>query len=262
MRKFEEEVGIKLIARTTREVTLTRDGIEFLPKAKKAIAELEHSFDELKQQGAKRRDRLDIACLPAFAVHYLPPILSRFRKTHPNVEVRIFETPSAAVAELVGSGDVEFGLSVIQANRWDLDIETIWEAQMVLACPRDHEFANKRSVTWKELLNAPLIRVGAKTAIRTIIEDAVATTRLPLNWQYEVQHVETAVNLVEVGLGLAVVPSVDVALHRGRGLVAVPLRSPRVICTYGLVTRRGVPLSSSAAMVRDFLIDGLKSRMS
>lgn len=262
MRKFEEEVGIKLIARTTREVTLTRDGIEFLPKAKKAIADLEHSFDELKQQGTKRRDRLDIACLPAFAVHYLPPILSRFRRTHPNVEVRIFETPSAAVGELVGSGDVEFGLSVIQANRWDLDIETIWQAQMVLACPRDHAFSNKRSVSWKELHDAPLIRVGAKTAIRTIIEDAVATTRLPLNWQYEVQHVETAVNLVEAGLGLAVVPSVDVALHRGRGLQAVPLRSPKVTCTYGLVTRRGVPLSSSAAMVRDFLVDGLKSRMS
>jgi DNA-binding transcriptional LysR family regulator len=262
MRKFEEEVGIKLIARTTREVTLTRGGIEFLPKAKKAIAELEHSFDELRQQGVKRRDRLDIACLPAFAVHYLPPILSKFRKTHPNVEVRIFETPSAAIAELVGSGDVEFGLSVIQANRWDLDVETISEAGLVLACPHDHAFANKRSVSWKELLDVPLIRVGAKTAIRTIIEDAIAAARLPLNWQYEVQHVETAVNLVEAGLGLAVVPSVDVALHRGGGLVAVPLRSPKVICTYGLVTRRGVPLSSSAAMVRDFLIDGLKSRMS
>src|SRR5215510_10748048 len=118
MRKFEEEVGIKLIARTTREVTLTRG---------------------------------DIACLPAFAVHYLPPILSRFRKTHPNVEVRIFETPSAAIAELVGSGDVEFGLSVIQANRWDLEVETITEAQLVLACPYDHALANKRSVSWKEL---------------------------------------------------------------------------------------------------------------
>jgi len=262
MRKFEEEVGIKLIARTTREVTLTRGGIEFLPKAKKAIAELEHSFDELKQQGAKRRDRLDIACLPAFAVHFLPPILGKFRKTHPNVEVRIFETPSAAIAELVGSGEVEFGLSVVQANRWDLEVETISEVQLVLACPHDHAFANKRSVSWKELLDAPLIRVGAKTAIRTIIEDAVSAARLPLNWQYEVQHVETAVHLVEVGLGLAVVPSVDVALHRGRRLVAVPLRSPKVVCTYGLVTRRGVPLSSSAAMVRDFLIDGLKARMS
>src|SRR4029077_11598428 len=91
MRKLEDELGIKLFARTTREVTLTRAAIELLPKAQKAIAVLEQSFDELKQQGAKRRDRLDIACLPAFAVHYLPPILRGFHETHPNVEVRIFE---------------------------------------------------------------------------------------------------------------------------------------------------------------------------
>src|SRR5215470_9569931 len=85
MRKLEDELGLKLFARTTREVTLTRAGIEFLPKAQKSIA-------ELKQQGAKRRDRLDIACLPVFAVHYLPSILGRFNHTHPDVEVRIFET--------------------------------------------------------------------------------------------------------------------------------------------------------------------------
>lgn len=109
MRKLEDELGIKLFARTTRDVTLTRAGIEFLPKARKAFTELEQSLDELVQQGARRRERLDIACLPAFAVQYLPPILTRFHQTHPGVEVRIFETPSAAIADLVGSGDVEFG---------------------------------------------------------------------------------------------------------------------------------------------------------
>src|SRR5215471_8267893 len=246
MRKLEDELGLKLFARTTREVTLTRAGIEFLPKAQKAIAELEQSFDELKQQGAKRRDRLDIACLPVFAVHYLPPILRTFHETHPGVEVRVFETPSAAIAELVGSGEVEFGLSVIQTNRWDLDVETIGEVPLVLACPKSHELAKKRAVTWKELRNTPLIRVSTKTAIRSIMDDAVAAAHLTPNWQYEVQHVETAVHLVEAGLGLAVVLSVDVALHPGRGVVAVPLRSPKVVCAYGLVTRRGMPLSPSA----------------
>src|SRR5580704_676470 len=108
MRKLEDELGVKLFARTTREVTLTRAGLDFLPKAQRAITELEQSFDDLKQQGAKRRDRLDLACLPAFAVHYLPPILRRFHRTHPGVEVRIFETPSGTIAELVGSGEVEF----------------------------------------------------------------------------------------------------------------------------------------------------------
>src|SRR5215831_5300345 len=157
MRKLEDELGIKLFARTTREVTLTRAGIEFLPKAQKAIAELEQSFDELKQQGAKRRDRLDIASLPVFAIHYLPPILVKFRKQNPLVEVRIFETPSAAIAELVGSGEVEFGLSVIQTNRWDLDVETIGEVPLVLACPKSHPLAGKRAVSWRELRDTPLI---------------------------------------------------------------------------------------------------------
>ena len=104
MRKLEDELGIKLFARTTRDVTLTRAGIEFLPKARKAFTELEQSLDELVQQGARRRERLDIACLPAFAVQYLPPILTRFHQTHPGVEVRIFETPSAAIADLPAFG--------------------------------------------------------------------------------------------------------------------------------------------------------------
>jgi DNA-binding transcriptional LysR family regulator len=260
MRKLEDELGVKLFARTTREVTLTRAGIEFLPKAQKAIAELEQSFDELKQQGAKRRDRLDIACLPAFAVHYLPPILRRFHRTHPGVEVRIFETPSAAIAELVETGEVEFGLSMISTNRWDLDVEAIGEAPLALACPADHPLAKKRSVAWKELRDTPLIRVGTKTAIRPIIDDTMSAARLAPNWRYEVQHVETAVHLVEAGLGLAIALNFDVALHRGRSLVAVPLRAPKVVCSYGLVTRRGMPLSSSAAAVRDLLVAELNAK--
>lgn len=259
MRKLEDELGLKLFARTTREVTLTRAGIDFLPKAQKAIAELEQSFDELKQQGAKRRERLDIACLPVFAVHYLPAILSRFDKTHPDVEVRIFETPSAAIAALVQSGEVEFGLSVIQTNRWDLDVETIADVPLVLACPKDYPLAGKRAVGWKDLRDMPLIRVGTKTAIRSIIDDAMAAARVAPNWQYEVQHVETAVHLVAAGLGLAVVLSVDVALHRGPSLVAVPLRTPKVAVTYGLVTRRGMPLSPAAAAVRGLLVEELSA---
>jgi DNA-binding transcriptional LysR family regulator len=114
-------------------------------------------------------------------------------------------------------------------------------------------------VSWKDLRDAPLIRVGTKTAIRSIIDDAFAAAHLIPAWQYEVQHVETAVHLVAAGLGLAVVLSVDVALHRGKSLIAVPVRSPKVAVTYGLVTRRGMPLSSSAGTARDLLVQELSS---
>ena len=258
MRKLEEDLGVKLFARTTREVTLTRAGIEFLPKAQKAVSELEQSFDELKQQGDKRRDRLAIACLPAFAVHFLPPIVGRFHNDNPRLEVKIHETPSAAVAALVETGEVELGLSVVQTNRWDLDVETISAAPLALACPVRHAFASKRSIRWSELRSTPLIQVGSKTAIRQMIDDVLNAERLSLNWQYEVQHVETAVSLVEAGLGLAVVPTTDVVLHRGKGVACIPMRSPKVSCTYGLVTRRGIPLSPPAAQLRELLLAELK----
>jgi DNA-binding transcriptional LysR family regulator len=260
MRKLEEDLGLKLFARTTREVTLTRAGIEFLPKAKNAIAELEQFFDELKQEGSKRQERLDIACLPAFAVNYLPPILKKFHRMESSVQVRIFETPSAGVAELVQSGEVEFGLSVVQTNRWDLEVEAISSSPLALTCPSRHPFARKRSIAWTELRDLPLIQVGTKTAIRPMIDDALNTARVALNWQYEVQNVETAVNLVEVGLGFAVVPSIDVALHRGRGLAAVAMRAPRLSCTYGLVSRRGMPPSPPAARLRGLLIEAFKAK--
>ena len=260
MRKLEEDLGLKLFARTTRELTLTRADIDFLPKAQRAIAELEQSFDDLKQQGAKRRERLDIACLPVFAVNYLPPILRKFHADEKGIQVRIFETPSAAIAELVQSGEVEFGLSGLQTNRWDLEVESISSSPMALACPARHPLAKKRSVGWTELRGLPLIRVSSKTAIRPMIDDALSVARVALNWQYEVQHVETAVNLVEVGLGFAVVPMIDVALHSGRGVVAVPLRGPKLSCTYGLVRRRGIPLSPPAARLRDFIVEEMKGK--
>lgn len=260
MRKLEEELGLKLLARTTREVTLTRAGLDFLPKAQKAVAELEQSFDELKQQGAKRRGRLDIACLPAFAVHYLPPLLKQFNARHPSVEVRIVETPSAAVAQLVEAGDVELGLSVAQTNRWDLDVEIIAQAPLTLACPSDLPLARKKSVAWADLAGLRLIRVGTKTAIRSMIDDALGATRLSLAWQYEVQHVETAVSLVEAGLGCTIVPALDVELHRGPRLAAVPIRGPKLACAYGLVTRRGMPLSPPAEALRGLLVDAFKAQ--
>ena len=258
IRKLEDELGLKLFVRTTREVTLTRSGIDLLPRARKAVADLEQSFDELKQQGAKRRERVDIACLPAFAVQYFPPILSKFHRLHPAVEVRIFETPSATIAELVQSGEAEFGLSVVQTNRWDLEVDAISSSPLTLACSAKHALAARRSIGWAELHSLPLIRVGAKTAIRPMIDDTLSAARLTLNWQYEVQHVETAVKLVAEGLGFAIVPRIDVALHRGRGLAGISLHAPKVSCTYGLVTRRGMPLSPPAVTLRGFIIDQLK----
>lgn len=260
MRKLEDELGIRLFVRTTREVTLSRAGLEFLPKAQKALAGLEASFDELRQQGSKRQKRIAIACLPAFAVYYLPKVLSNFHALHPGVEVRVFETPSTDIAGLVQSSEVEFGLSVVSTNRWDLDIQPIGSDPFVLACPADYPIARRRSVRWSDLAGLPLIRVSGQTAIRTIIDDTLGALRDGLDWRYEVQRVETAVNFVENGLGATILPKINIDLQSGKGIVTRLMRDPALSCTFGIVSKRGSPLSPVAEHLRDLLVARMRTR--
>jgi DNA-binding transcriptional LysR family regulator len=255
LRKLEDELGIKLFARTTREISLTEAGLELIANAKRAVAELENSFDLLRDRGLKRNKRLSIACLPAFAIYRLPPILAKFRSQHPQVEVRIFEVSSFEIADLIQQDKAEFGLSVVSTNRWDLDTEPIIEDDpLVVACPPRHAFASRKAITWKELRDEPLIRAGRNTSIRPLIDDALGELGKELNWQYEVEHVETAVSLVEKGCGLSIVPKSNVTLHASPSVVGRPLRSPAISCSFGIVTKRAVPLSPIAEAFKALLL--------
>jgi DNA-binding transcriptional LysR family regulator len=261
MKKLEEELGLKLFARTTREVSLTRAGLELVDKAKAAVIGLEASLDEMRRQGTSRKGRLSVACLPAFALYWLPPVLTRFKRLQPDIEVRIHEVSSFEVGSLLVADEVEFGLSVISINRWDLDVEPLIKADpIVLACPGQHELARRRSVSWSDLKGVPLIRIGANTSVRPLIDDALGPMRDELDWRYEVQRVETAVGLAEAGCALTVVPRSNVELHGGKSLVARLINDPVITCAFGLVTKRGVPLSPVAETFRDLLRDQIARR--
>lgn len=263
MRKLEEELGVKLFARTTREISLTEAGVELISSAKRTMAELENSLEILRQRGAKRNKRLTIACLPAFAIYRLPPVLARFRVSHPQVDVRIFEVSSYEIGDLLQQDKAEFGLSVVSTNRWDLDVEPIINNDsMIVACPKGHPLARKRYLNWKDLRDEPLIRVGKNTSIRTLIDDALGAAANSLNWRYEVERVETAVSLVERACGITIAPKSNVELHGSSSIVAKPLRGPAISCSFGIVTKRGHPLSQTAEAFKAMLLSQIGRQQS
>lgn len=246
MRKLEDDLGIKLLTRTTRHVALTPAGVELLPKARRLMADISASFDELRLQGKARQEKLSIGCLPTIAVHYLPPILKELRKEFPDLNIRIFDNSKTEIAELVHSGTAEFGITIVSADRWDLEITPLMKETFVVICPKSHPLAGKVSVSWAALEDQPLVRVSAQTGNRQLIDDALGGRRENMTWRYEVQRVVSAVGLVRAGLGLAVVPQLAISAADSPGVVAVPLRNPGVSRTLGVVSRRGVPLSPAA----------------
>jgi DNA-binding transcriptional LysR family regulator len=254
MRKLEDELGLRLLQRTTREVSVTPAGLALLPKVKAMIEGVSESLDELRVQARGREHRLAIGCLPTLAAGPLPAVLKRFRAEHPDVALRIHDNSATEIDALIQSGAVEFGLTLVAAHRWDFAVDTLIRDPFALVCRRQDKMADRASVSWPELAGAPLIRISPHTGNRMIIDDALGSRRESLRWVYEVQHVSTAIALVRAGLGMTVIPKLAMDSTTTRGLRVVSLRNPGVTRRIGIVSRRSAPLSPLADELRKLIV--------
>lgn len=260
MRKLEADLGVKLLTRTTRQVSLSPAGVALLPKARRIMDDVASALDELRTTGRAGAQRIAIGCLPTIAIHYLPKLLRDFNAIHPGMAVKIFDNSASEIAAHVHSGAAEFGITIVSANSWDLEIKPLLKEPFVLVCPAGHSLARQKSVRWLELANSPLIRISQQTGNRALIDDALGSRRESLDWRYEVQHVATAVSMVLAGVGLTIVPRLAVDVMGMPGIAAVPLERPSITRTIGILSRRGVPLSPAAESLADLIRRHLRAR--
>ncbi len=259
MRKLEDDLGVRLLSRTTREVSLTPAGLDLLPKVKAMIEGLSTSLQELREHGRVRQERLAIGCLPTIAAGRLPAALMRFRDAHPEVSVRVYDNSATEIASHVADGTIEFGITLIAAQRWDFDTELLAREPFVLVCRENDPLARQGAASWADLQDTPLIRISPHTGNRMMIDDALGSRREQVSWRYEVQHVATAVALVRAGLGMTVVPRLALDVTSTTGLAVLQLRNPGVTRQIGIVSKRSAPLSPLGDALRRLIVEEFES---
>jgi DNA-binding transcriptional LysR family regulator len=259
MRKLEDSLGVRLVVRTTREVTLTEAGRALLPRARSAVKELASSCDTVRKHGQHANDWLTIACLPTVAIGILTPLLLACRDRWPDVPVRVFDNSVIEIAELVASRTAAFGITVLLSARPELAVERIIDEPFVLVCPEGHALASRSHVRWQDLRDASLIRISLPSGNSMTIDDTLGAQRDTLRWRYEAQHNGMALEMVRGGLGLTIVPKLSVV--HGQGLRTLTITDPPVVRALCVVTRRDTMLSAEDTWVKDHAVALIKARV-
>ncbi|HEY4355253.1 MAG TPA: LysR substrate-binding domain-containing protein [Acidobacteriaceae bacterium] len=254
IRKLEDDLAVKLLSRTTREVSLTAAGLTLLPKVKDTIESLSISLDELRSEAEDHRDSLSIGCLPTMASGLLPKAIRRFAARNPTSTVHIYDNTANEIRELLRANAIAFGITFVSAQSSDFDIETLIEDPFMLLCPKDHPLASQPSVSWSKLVKEPLIRISQQTGNRTTIDDELGSRREAFTWRFEVQHLQTAVAMVRSGVALTVIPSMALPAGGESDLRLVPMHNPRIHRKLGIVSLRSAPLSPLADELRKIII--------
>lgn len=99
--RLEDELGVQLLARTTRGAALTEAGVTFRDHAARMFAELEAAREEILPAG-ELRGRLRLAAPSSFGPEYFAPALAQLAKRHPLLSVNVHF--SDRYVDLVGEG--------------------------------------------------------------------------------------------------------------------------------------------------------------
>ncbi len=252
--KLEAALGVRLLERTTRKVSLSNTGREFARKAQSMLDELDATILGMEDLAVQRNGIVTVACVPSATRYFLPQVLQRFHAQFPRIRVRIHDAHANEVLATVSSGDADFGLNFLGQQEAGMLFKPLLQERFVLACRSDHALAKQRSVKWAQLKDHAYLSVGTSSGNRLLIERALASISERPQPIFESRHVQTLLGMVEAGLGVAVVPRL--AMPQGSGLlVSIPLAAPVVKREMGLITQRGRALSPAAQQLYGFIVD-------
>ncbi|WP_201195867.1 LysR substrate-binding domain-containing protein [Pseudomonas fluorescens] len=255
MKKLEEGLGTALLDRTTRRVSLTSVGRDFLPKARRLLDDFDDSILNIRELAERQSGRVTLACIPTAAFYFLPSVIRLYNERYPQIRIRLLDLSANEGLEAVLRGEADFGINMMSGQHPDIEFVPLVNEPFVLACRRDHELAERSSVTWSELSNYRLIGVGRLSGNRMLLDHALSGLSWRPQWFYEVQHLSTSLGLVEAGLGVSAMPSLAMPAVDHPTLVSVPLIEPVVNRSLGLVYRRGASLSPAAEKFVSILLE-------
>jgi DNA-binding transcriptional LysR family regulator len=262
IRDLEEELGVKLLERSSKGITLTVGGVVFYSEARAVLARVEHARVSAQRAARGEEGRLSIGFVSIVDYSFLPAALKNFRQRYPKVELQLHElTTDAQIQELVAEHlDISIGIAPVEHDL--LVFEEVCEERLVLAVATDNAAAEgcASPVSLKRFAQEPFVMIPRPMAPGyhdTFIAYCRESGFAP-NIAQRAKQMQTVISLVSNGFGIALVPESVMNLQRpGVRYLSLSEKSPSI--GLGLIRRKrdaNPVLESFSAVVRETVAAG------
>lgn len=259
IRQLENELGVRLILRTTRAVEVTPLGKEFAITARRLLAEFDAAIGDMRGLRTLTRGRVTIAALPSLCGTLLPSVIADFRKEYPQIEVQLRDFLGDDIIAAVLNRSVDFALGHSQSSR-EISTQPLLRDRLVILCTRRFVPAGAKEIRWQDLSGQPVIATKHGTTIRSLMQSAALARGVSLQVALEVGQLSTVIACAAAGIGIAIVPSTGIPATLPASLVQINLVDPVVHRELSLLRLAQGELSPAAAALYDSVLAAVPKR--
>ncbi len=272
VKELEDEVGFRLLDRTTRQVVLSDSGRDFYQLAQKLLDEFQAVIRDTSDIAMLRRGVVRVGATEAVASSLVVPAIAAYERSQPGINVRLVDTLVSSMFNALRSGEVDFviGPDSIQDSQFDsaLHMEPLLTSPFLVWSLPSHPLASGKRVTWQQLLRNDLIipTMDFTTQLiplvqqhlgNEVVDRALTVTTAT---RRRVTNITTALSMVKAGLGVTIAAEYISPLASAFGLEGRPLVKPSLKRMVTLYSRQGRSLSPAAEAFAEFFRSFLKDR--
>jgi LysR family hydrogen peroxide-inducible transcriptional activator len=240
IKKLEEYLGVQLIERAPKRVSLTAAGEQIVERARRIL----ESSEEIVEIARGHRDplagRLKVALLPTIGPYLLPHVAAKLRKALPRLELMLYEYQTDLMLEKLHTGEIDVGILALPVPLDGLDVHPLYKEPFAVAMPSGHRLAGRANIRPEDLANETLLLLEDGHCLRDQALDICSGTGVQEKQDFRATSLETLRQMVASGVGITLLPELAGrgAYGNARGVAIRPFAKPIPTRTIGAVWRK------------------------
>ena len=256
VKELEEALGLPLLDRFGKHVSLTEAGTLVYSYARKMLDTLDEAAIAVEEMRGIQRGTLRVGASTTVGIYLLPAALGAFKKLHPGLVISLEIGTRARVQQQVLANELDLAVVGPAMKDPDLAILPFLTDELVVVAPSGHALAGRRGLGLKDLEAQPFVMREAASGSRWSLEKAARKAGAHLNVAMELGSNGAIKHAVESGLGLAVLSRYACALELSSGrLVELDVKGFPIRRDWHIVHLRRRRLPASVKAFIEFLKD-------
>lgn len=236
---LEGDLGVILIDRTRRPLSLTPAGRRYYEGVRSLLLEYESLVGDLQADSQQVAGALHVVAIYSIGLHVMRKQIQQFMSRYPQARIRLEYLHPSKVVESVLAEDADLGLMSYPTASRALNVIQLRRERMVFVCPPGHHLATRPQIHSRDLDGENFVAFDPDLAIRKATDRVLRKAKANPSIVLEFDNIETIKQAVEIGSGVAILPEPTVLKEVGqRSLIAVPLAMKELTRPIGIIYRR------------------------
>ncbi|WP_439495656.1 LysR substrate-binding domain-containing protein [Bosea sp. (in: a-proteobacteria)] len=253
---LEAKTGLTLFTRSKQRLQPTPEALLFLREVDRSFVGLEKLERAAHNIRTAATGSLRIASIPIVGLVFLPRVIARYRRLHPDVAIGLQTRSSATVMDWMASSNwmatSNYDLGFASSGPEQSNIQKIAYAAIPGVCilPAGHRLAAKSSVEVGDLEGEEFISLDPADGNRVAVDKVFQAADVRRRMSIEAPYALAVANMVAAGAGVSVVSPLATLGFSEEALVVRPF-APVVRFGFSLLLRKDIPLSLAARAFLD-----------